>query len=371
MKRPSLLLPLVLVSCACPPEKPVTPVTPKVVEAPPPAPPDAGPPQPTPEQKLTAEAKQFVATLEPTLRKLLVDASVAEWANETDITAEHGAAAAKANQAQSEGVTALIKTAQKYAPVASSLDPLEARQLLLLKFLAQPAPEDPKLSAELAQVAEDMTSIYGRGVCTTKAGKPAPAQSCKIVDDYAKVLETSHNPAELIAAWKTWHDAVGHAERDRVRALRPARQPGRAGDRLRQCRAISGAAATTCRRMRSRPTSTGCGTRSSRCTRSCIATRVASSTSATATRSCPKTGPIPTQAARQHVGAGVDGVLRRRRAVSRRRGDRRHARAREEVPGQARPDRERARLGADRRELLHVARAWTRYPTRSGSARCS
>jgi peptidyl-dipeptidase A len=180
------------------------------VQQPPPPTPTASP-EPSPEQKLIAEAKQFVHDMDPTLRKLVVDASVAEWNNETDITPEHETAAAKANEAQANGVTQLIKKAQSYAPVASGLDASDARQLLLLKFFTQPAPDDPKLSTELAQVAEEMTSTYGKGVCVDKAGKP----SCKIVDDYSKVLETSHRPDELTAAWKTWHDAIGHAERDK------------------------------------------------------------------------------------------------------------------------------------------------------------
>jgi len=41
-------------------------------------------------------AKQFVAGAQPALRKLIVDASVAQWANETDLTPEHEAATAKA-----------------------------------------------------------------------------------------------------------------------------------------------------------------------------------------------------------------------------------------------------------------------------------
>jgi peptidyl-dipeptidase A len=203
-----------LVSCACPPEKPPVVLTQKVETPPPPI--DAAPPQPSAEDQLVAQAKQFVLDSDPVLRKLTVNASVAEWNNQTDITPEHEELAAKANEVQSNGITELIKDARKFAPVVDKLDASSARQLQLLRFFfaaqdGQLAPDDPKLSTELAQVAEEMTSIYGKGVCADKDGK----HTCKIVDDYGKVLATSHNPAELTAAWKTWHDNIGHAERDK------------------------------------------------------------------------------------------------------------------------------------------------------------
>jgi peptidyl-dipeptidase A len=173
----------------------------------PPPPPASG----SRERSLTAEAQQFIASMDPTLRKLAVDALVAEWANQTDITPEHEAAAAKAHAAEAAGVTRLIKQAQRYAPIASALDASDARQLLLLKYFSQPAPDDPKLNAELAQIAAEMTSIYGEGICVHRAGQ----QRCKTAGDYSTVLETSHNPADLTAAWTTWHDGVGRAERDK------------------------------------------------------------------------------------------------------------------------------------------------------------
>jgi peptidyl-dipeptidase A len=162
---------------------------------------------------LVAEAQQWVKDADPKLRKLVVDASLAEWANETDITKDHEAAAAKANEAQSVGITNMVKDARKFEPIMDKLDPDTRRQLLLLKFQANPSPDDPKLATELAQIGEDMTSIYGKGVCTTPAdgGK----ESCTNVDPFSETLQTSRNPAVLEKAWQTWHDGVGHALRDK------------------------------------------------------------------------------------------------------------------------------------------------------------
>jgi peptidyl-dipeptidase A len=160
------------------------------------------------EDPLVAEAKKFVGDLDPKLRKLQVDASLAEWTNETDITKEHEAATAKAGEIASVEITKLVKEAKKFDPILDKLDANTRRQLMLLKFQAQPSPDDPKQAEELAKVATEMTSIYGKGVCTKTGDK----ESCKDVEYYSKQLEHEKDPKKLLEAWKTWHDGVGHAE---------------------------------------------------------------------------------------------------------------------------------------------------------------
>ena len=160
------------------------------------------------EDPLVAEAKKFVADLDPTLRKLDVDASLAEWANETDITKEHEAATAKAGEVQSVETTKLVKEAKKFEPILDKLDPATRRQLLLLKFQAQPSPDDPKQAEELAKLATEMSSTYGKGVCTTTAGK----ETCKDVEYWSKLLQHEKDPRKLLDAWTGWHNGVGHAE---------------------------------------------------------------------------------------------------------------------------------------------------------------
>jgi peptidyl-dipeptidase A len=190
------------------------------------SPPRAGPAAPTPappadpepaakapadpDAALIAEAKQFVAKMDGELRKLYVDASVAAWANETDITSEHEAAAAAAGAEQAKGITRLIRAAKKFEPILDRLDPVTRRQLVLLKFSGQPAPDDPKDAEELAQIATDMSSIYGKGKVCTKVGAK---QECKDLDALSKVLQKTRKPAEALAAWKGWHDNVGRSER--------------------------------------------------------------------------------------------------------------------------------------------------------------
>jgi peptidyl-dipeptidase A len=204
--RTTKLLPLILAAACGGSKKPDT-----TASAPPPAPspPVTQAPPADPDAALVAEAKQFVAGLDAKIRPVMVDASVAEWTNETDITKEHEAATAKAAETSSVEITKLVKYARKFEPVMGKLDADTRRQLVLLQFQAQPSPDDPAQASELAKIAAEMTSIYGKGVCKTdRNGK----ETCRDIDYWSKLLQKEHNPQKLLAAWKTWHDAVGHAE---------------------------------------------------------------------------------------------------------------------------------------------------------------
>src|SRR5262245_60059666 len=99
---------------------------------------------PDQDQALVDEAKKFFADADKELRKLNVDSSLADWANQTDITPEHEAAAAKGTEELAKGITRLIKASRKFEAVEAKLDPETARQLRLLKFAGQPAPDDAK-----------------------------------------------------------------------------------------------------------------------------------------------------------------------------------------------------------------------------------
>jgi peptidyl-dipeptidase A len=163
---------------------------------------------------LVADARTFTREMDADLRKLFVNASVAAWANETDLTPEHEAEAARTSAEQAKGITRWIKSARKFEPVLAQLDEPTRRQLQLLKFSGQPAPDDPQKADELGRLGTEMSSVYGKGkVCETLHGKP----QCKDIEALSKVLQTTRKPAEALAAWQGWHDNVGHAERDLFR----------------------------------------------------------------------------------------------------------------------------------------------------------
>jgi peptidyl-dipeptidase A len=194
-------------------------------------------PPPTPEQRaeppavataadrdaaMIADATRFAADADRELRRVMVAAALAEWDEETDGTDAHKAAAAAANDEQSRTITALMVQARGYAPVMAALEPGVRRQLVVLVDMlpvmaaVQPAPPEPRLAAEMAQVAENMGAIYasassGSNVCPVN---DPDASHCKNLQQLSHVLQTSRRPAELLAAWQGWHDSVGRGERE-------------------------------------------------------------------------------------------------------------------------------------------------------------
>ena len=165
------------------------------------------------DQALAAEATKFVADMDKELRTVLVGAALAQWTNATDITDAHEAAESAANSVQNDAIAKLIKTARKYEPILDQLDPSTRRQLQVLIYITTvatpvaPSPDDPAQATELAKVATEMGSIYGKG-------KVCEGTDCKDLDALSKVLQSSRDPNAELAAWKGWHDTVGHQERD-------------------------------------------------------------------------------------------------------------------------------------------------------------
>jgi len=93
--------------------------------------------------------------------------------------------------------------------VLAKLDDDTRRRLLLLKFQAQPAPDDPKHAEELAAIAASMQSTYGKGVCSTP--RDGSKEKCDDIEHWSKLLEKDHDPKHLLAAWQAWHNVIGRA----------------------------------------------------------------------------------------------------------------------------------------------------------------
>ncbi len=210
------------------------PKAPDTIPAPPPSGGNAedpiAKPLPMPAQSsdeaLIAEAKQFVADTDKEYRRVAVAASLAAWANETDITPAHEDAAAKTAADQSKFLTKAIKAARKFEPILAKLDASTRRQLELLRFAGQPAPDDPAQADQLAKIGAEMSSIYGKGkACVKRAGK----EECLGIDDASKVLQKSRKPDELLAVWTNWHDSVGRAEKDLFGKFVPLANAGAKG----------------------------------------------------------------------------------------------------------------------------------------------
>ena len=196
--RTKTLLPLILAAACGSSNKPTEPI-------PTPHPPDVVKPdrvetaQDEADAALVAEAKGFTADVDKELRRVLVAASETEWANETDITDEHEAAAAKAAGIQNDTIAKLIKQARKYERVMAKLDPETRRQLQVLINITTvatpvaPSPDNAEHAAELAKLAAEMSSTYGKGKVCTGTGKQ---QKCQDLDALSKVLQTTKRSEE-------------------------------------------------------------------------------------------------------------------------------------------------------------------------------
>src|SRR5882672_2649548 len=109
-----------------------------------------------------AAAKAFLDTANATTLKLGIQAGQAGWVQQTFITDDTEAIAARASQAANEAGAKFAKESTKYDHVEVSAD--QRRQLNLLKVsLVLATPSDPKESDELSKIMARLESAYGRG----------------------------------------------------------------------------------------------------------------------------------------------------------------------------------------------------------------
>jgi len=145
------------------------------------------------------EAARFTKEADARLLELSKVATIAAWTHQTDITDEHEAAAAKADEALMAYMSEAIPKAATFDSVQT--DPETARMLYLLETSPDlPAPSDPAKRAELAEIAARMSSTYGKAKwCRTEG-------DCLDIEKIEELLATSQDPAELRAAWEGWHE---------------------------------------------------------------------------------------------------------------------------------------------------------------------
>jgi peptidyl-dipeptidase A len=149
------------------------------------------------------EAARFVEDVDFELKRLWTSASRAAWVNDNFITDDTDQLSAAAEEATMAYLSRTIPAAARFDGLP--LQPEVARKLKLLKLASfLPAPADPGERAELAAVAVEMKSAYGKGkFCPARlAGKEKP---CLTLEDLSNVLATSRNADELLEAWTGWH----------------------------------------------------------------------------------------------------------------------------------------------------------------------
>ena len=158
---------------------------------------------------LTAQgAADFVAAAEKQMFDYMVDASRVAWVNATYITVDTDALAAESGAEGTELSVKLALEAAKYADV-EGLDPEVARKLVMLRSgIVLPAPTTPGAATELATIATDLQSQYGKGRGTLNGEEISGS------DIEAEMGNLDHTPEEYAEMWASWHDNVGAPMKD-------------------------------------------------------------------------------------------------------------------------------------------------------------
>jgi peptidyl-dipeptidase A len=163
-----------------------------------------------------ADAKAFLDHVNETMKTLGIEQGRAGWVQQTFITDDTEAIAARANQLAIDAAARFAKEAVKFDTADVSAD--QRRQLNLLKVgLVMATPSDPKESEELTKTTARLESAYGKGKWCPDSTKP---DACKTIDDITKIMATSRNETELRAAWEGWHTIAPPMRDDYTRFVR-------------------------------------------------------------------------------------------------------------------------------------------------------
>ncbi|MEO1574545.1 MAG: M2 family metallopeptidase [Pseudomonadota bacterium] len=145
-----------------------------------------------------ASADAFVARVNDDLSEMNHEQAMLEWVRATYITQDTMALAASASEKSLAFQSRTIEEAKRFNDVA--LSGATGRAIDLIKLGSpMPAPNDPELRSELAQIAVAMDSMYGRGKYC-----PDGPDSCRNLGQLENTLATSRDYDTLLEAWQGW-----------------------------------------------------------------------------------------------------------------------------------------------------------------------
>lgn len=153
-------------------------------------------------QPTVADAESFLARAEKDLFDFSAEGNRVAWINNTYITDDTDAIAAKYGEIGTEKSVQYALEAARYQNVAG-LSAVSKRKLDILRGgLVLPAPTTPGAAKELSEIATKLNSAYGKGKGTLR-GQPINGS------DIEAEMGTNRNPEELKEMWVSWHDNVG------------------------------------------------------------------------------------------------------------------------------------------------------------------
>ena len=167
-----------------------------------------------------AEAQALMDKAETDLLALTNEAGRAQWVQETFITDDTEAIAAKANERLLNRTNELVIGARRFKGM--KLPPDLDRKFMLLRLNASPT--DPKLVAELTQVSSALDGMYGKGkYCRTGAAAAGATsdgneKNCLGIDEIDVLMAKSRDPKEMLELWQGWH-GISPAMREKYARL--------------------------------------------------------------------------------------------------------------------------------------------------------
>lgn len=154
-----------------------------------------------------ADAQKFVADAEKALGDSSIYNAQVQWINNTYITEDTDAVAARVGAEGTEMSVAYASQAARFLQ-APGLDAETKRKLDILRGgLVLPAPATAEAAKELNEIATRLNSTYGKGKGTLN-GKPINGS------DIEAEMGTNRNPEQLKEMWASWHNNVGSPMRD-------------------------------------------------------------------------------------------------------------------------------------------------------------
>ncbi len=142
-------------------------------------------------------AKEFVARIEAEGNALAKEIEAAYWVRNTYITPDTAVLASKAGERSLAFQSSVVEQAKKFK--GTDMDETTARAIeLMLRGSSAPAPNDPKLQAELAAVLTEMEGKYGAGSYCNEKGE------CRELQELEAVLASSRDYDELLDVWQGW-----------------------------------------------------------------------------------------------------------------------------------------------------------------------
>ncbi len=154
-----------------------------------------------------ADADKFVAAAEKDLAKFSGFSQQVAWINNTYLTDDTDAVAAKVGADGTELSVRLAGEAAKFQALPGLSFDTKRKLDFLRGGIVLPAPTTPGAATELNTIATKLNSAYGKGKGTLK-GTPINGS------DIEAEMGTNRNPDQLAEMWSSWHTNVGAPMKD-------------------------------------------------------------------------------------------------------------------------------------------------------------